>query len=291
MDEQWQADLCDMQSLRSHNDGYNYILTVIDVLSTYAWAVALKNKTSTSVIEAFKTIFNEGRVPEKLQTDDGTEFLNRAFQAFLKSKGIHHFVTRSELKASIVERFNRTLKTWMWRWFTHKETRRYIDVLPKLMHNYNHSYHRSIRRAPAEVTLRNAQDVWHVLYKTQKKTQTKKPKFNVGDQVRISRVKHVFEKGYLPNWTEEVFTIAQRLRTRTPYAYRLREYDGTLLEGHFYEQELQHVSMNEQRDMFRIDRVIKTRGQGRHEEYLVHWRGWPDKYNSWVLARDVHKIT
>ncbi|XP_048583960.1 uncharacterized protein LOC125563136 [Nematostella vectensis] len=111
MDEQWQTDLCDMQALRSYNDGYNYLLTVIDVLSKYAWVVPLKDKTGKRLVEAFESIFEGGRQPEKLQTDDGTEFKNRIFQPFLKSKRIQHFSTRSELKASVVERFNRTLTT------------------------------------------------------------------------------------------------------------------------------------------------------------------------------------
>ncbi|XP_032226592.2 uncharacterized protein LOC116609882 [Nematostella vectensis] len=300
MDEQWQADLCDMQALRSYNDGYNYFLTVIDVLSKYAWVAPFKDKTVKRLVEAFESIFEGGRQPEKLQTDDGTEFKNRIFQAFLKSKGIQHFSTRSELKASVVERFNRTLKTWMWRWFTHKETRRYVDMLPQLVHNYNHSYHRSIRRAPADVvTYDDAQEVWAILYGKKRPGDPKKkkkkrapPKFNVGDRVRISKVKHVFAKGYFPNLTEEVFTVGQRYynTNQKNYAYRLCEYDGTWLEGRFCEPELQHVSLDEQRDLFRIERVIRTRGKGRNEEYFVQWRGWPDKYNSWVSAQQVHKI-
>ncbi|XP_032234851.1 uncharacterized protein LOC116616860 [Nematostella vectensis] len=286
MDEQWQADLCDMQALRSYNEGYNYLLTVIDVLKKYAWVVLLKDKTGKRLVEAFESIFKGGRQPEKLQTNDGTEFKNRIFS------------TRSELEASVVERFNRTLKTWMWRWFTNKETCRYVDMLPQLVHNYNHSYHRSIRRAPADVvTYDDAQEVWAILYGKKRPGDPKKkrapPKFNVGDRVRISKIKHVFAKGYIPNWTEEVFTVGQRYNNTNQknYAYRLREYDGTWLEGRFYEPELQHVSLDEQRDLFRIERVIRTRGKGRNEEYFVQWRGWPDKYNSWVSAQQVHKIS
>ncbi|XP_048588389.1 uncharacterized protein LOC125572221 [Nematostella vectensis] len=300
MDEQWQADLCDMQAYSSVNDGYKYILTVIDILSKYGWAVPLKDKTGPQIVKAFEGIFKGGRQPEKLQTDDGTEFKNRTFQAFLKSKGIHYFSTRSELKASVVERFNRTLKTWMWRWFTHKETRRYIELLPELVDNYNHSYHRSIRRAPADVvTYDDAQEVWGVLYggkktgvKPKKAKKRPLPKFHVGDKVRISKVKHIFAKGYTPNWTEEVFTVGQRYNDpkQKDYAYRLREYDGSWLEGRFYEPELQPVHIDEEGELYRIERVVKSRGKGRGKEYFVKWRGWPAKYNSWVSAEQMHKI-
>ncbi|XP_048583930.1 uncharacterized protein LOC116613861 [Nematostella vectensis] len=299
-DEQWQADLVDMQKLKSHNDGHKYSLTVIDVLSKYGWAIPLKDKTGPQIVQALTIIFKGGRLPEKLQTDDGTEFKNRTFQTFLSSHGIIFFTTRSEMKASIVERFNRTLKTWMWRWFTHGETRRYVDMLPGLVDNYNHSYHRSIRRAPADVvTYDDAQEVWRILYGGGEQAKSKKggkrkpaPKFYVGDKVRVSKAKHVFAKGYTPNWTEEVFTIAQRYNDpkQNTYAYRIREYDGTWLEGRFYEPELQAVRFDEEEKLYRIEKVLKTRGKGAKKEHLVKWRGWPAKYNSWVPAREVHKI-
>ncbi|XP_048589481.1 uncharacterized protein LOC116604600 [Nematostella vectensis] len=297
-DQQWQADLVDMQKWKSHNDGYKYILTVIDVLSKYGWAVPLKDKTGPQIVQAFTIIFKGGRVPEKLQTDDGTEFKNRTFQAFLAERKIHFFTTRSEMKASIVERFNRTLKTWMWRWFTEANTFRYVDMLPKLVENYNHSYHRSIKRAPADVvTPDDAQEVWHTLYggeaSSKKKGKSRPPpKFHVGDKVRVSKVKNVFAKGYTPNWTEEVFTIAQQYhdKKQDTYAYRVREYDGTWIEGRFYEPELQLVRFDEEKELYRIEKVLKTRGVGRKKEHFVKWRGWPAKYNSWVPAREVHKI-
>ena len=82
LDHQWQADLIDVQKLKKENDGYSYLLTVIDVLSKYSWVIPLKNKTGPTLVEAFKTIFEEGRKPLKLQTDKGTEFLNKTVQTF-----------------------------------------------------------------------------------------------------------------------------------------------------------------------------------------------------------------
>src|SRR5882724_4066391 len=111
IDSQWQADLVIMKSLSSYNDGFNNILTVIDVFSKYAWAIPITTKTPDNIINAFKHIFNTSkRKPVKLQTDKGTEFVNKQFQKFLKDNDIFFFTTESELKASICERFNRTLK-------------------------------------------------------------------------------------------------------------------------------------------------------------------------------------
>ena len=113
-------------------------------------------------------------------------------------------------------------------------------------------------------------------------------KFKVGDKVRISKKKGTFEKGYLPNWTEEVFSIAQRLR-RIPPVYRLREYDGTMLDGTFYERELQRVQQSEA-DLFRIEKILKTRGKGKDEEYLVRGREWPSKYDQWIRASSLKRL-
>ena len=130
IDSQWQADLVVLPDLIAYNDGYVNILTVIDIFSKYAWAIPLKDKTANGIIKAFHFIFStSNRKPQKLQTDKGTEFINESFKNFLQTNGVQFFTTESELKASVVERFNRTLKTRMWRYFNYKNTKRYIDVL------------------------------------------------------------------------------------------------------------------------------------------------------------------
>ena len=118
IDDQWQADLVDVSSLARFNKGYRFLLTCIDVFSKFAWVVPLKDKTSKTLVTAFKSILDKGRAPDKLQTDKGMEFLNRLFQEFVKRDDIGFFTTNSEMKASIIERFNRSLKTRMWKYFT-----------------------------------------------------------------------------------------------------------------------------------------------------------------------------
>jgi transposase InsO family protein len=113
IDQQWQMDLAEMQSTQKFNDGYRYLLVCIDVFSKYAWVVPLKNKTGPTLVEAFKVILRSGRKPEKIMTDQGTEFLNRHFRALMKEEDIELYNTYNETKASIVERLIRTLKTKM----------------------------------------------------------------------------------------------------------------------------------------------------------------------------------
>ena len=165
IDELWQMDLADMQSMQKFNDGYRYLLVCIDVFSKYAWVIPLKNKTGPSLVEAFNAvILASGRNPEKIMTDQGTEFFNRHFQALMKENDIVLYNTYNETKASIVERLIRTLKTRMWRYFTAKKTMRYINMLPDLVYSYNHSVHRSIKTKPVDVNVENEKKVWHTLY-------------------------------------------------------------------------------------------------------------------------------
>ena len=147
----FQADLVDLSSIASHNDGFRYLLNCIDVLSKKAWSLPLKTKSGKEVTSAFEKILLEAK-PVFLQTDKGTEWLNSTFQSLLKSHGIKFYTSENDdIKAAVIERFNRTLKSRMWRYFTHKNTRRYLDVLQDLVHSYNNTFHRSIGMKPSEV--------------------------------------------------------------------------------------------------------------------------------------------
>ena len=227
IDDQWQMDLADMQSLKLYNDGYRYLLVCIDIFSKYAWIVPIKSKTGPALVEAFKVILSSGRKPHKIMTDQGTEFFNKSFQlTLLKNEGIELFNTFNEIKASIVERVIRTFKTKMWRYFTAKKTMRYLDMLPDLVYSYNHSEHRSIGRQPTLVNSENEDEVFHALYhNVLDNVQPVKYKFKIGDQVRISKIKRKFEKGYLSNYSKEIFTVSKTV-SRNPAIYKFKNYDG-----------------------------------------------------------------
>ena len=152
--QQWQADLVDMSRLKQVNNEITFLLTVIDVFSKRAWCVPLKSKSAAALVTAFRELLSNSnnRAPTTLQTDKGSEFLNRPLQRLLKEYGVHHFTTHNEdTKASIVERYNRTLKTRMWRYFTKNQTLPYVDVLQDFVRSYNDTFHRSIGMAPSAV--------------------------------------------------------------------------------------------------------------------------------------------
>lgn len=275
-DEQWVADLVEMQTTAKWNEGTRYLLTVVDVLSKFAWVRPLKKKTGEEVVKAFRDILEtSGRKPRRLQTDKGKAFYNTKVQTWLKEKGIEHFSTHGDAKASVVERFNRTLKGRMYRYFTAANTLTYLDVLPALVKAYNADVHHSIGMAPRDVTEINEAQVWQTLY-GKRVGKPSKAKFKVGNQVRLSKRVRTFKKGYLPRWTEEVFVVS-RVVPGPVTTYRVEEMDGTPLRGTFYEQDLQKVIVDE-KTLWRVDKVLKRR-PGR---MLVSWKGWPAKYNSWI---------
>ena len=286
IDAQFQADLVDVQNLSRYNKGYKYLLTCIDIFSKYTWVVPLKTKQGQELVKAFQTILSSGRKPNKLQTDQGTEFLNRVFQKFLRENNIDFFTVNSGLKASVVERFNRTFKNKMYKYFTAKNTLTYIDVLPKLVKSYNNTYHRRIKMKPSQVTKANEAKVWDTLYGNDVDKRVRY-KFQVGDRVRISKVKRMLEKSYLPNFTEEMFTIYQRFARQVP-VYKLKDDAGEILDGTFYEAELQKVIKED--DVYRVEKVLRKRKRKGVVEYFVKWKGYSSKFNSWVAESDISKL-
>ena len=154
-----------------------------------------------------------------------------------------------------MERLTRTLKIRMWRYFTAKKTMRYMGTLPDLVYSYNHTAHRSIKRKPADVMMENEKQVWHTLYGDNDEAKHPPYKFKIGDQVRISKIKRTFDKGYLPNFSKEIFTVSKQV-PRDPPVYKLKDYDGEELKGTFYEKELQKVIKSD--DVYEVEKIIKN---------------------------------
>ena len=272
----------EVQPVVKYNRGMRYLLTVLDVFSKYAWVQPLKAKTGVALVQAFDKIVKQGRQPNRLQMDRGKEFYNRTFQRWLEEQGIHHFSTKGDAKASVVERFNRTLKERLYRYFTAANTLRFDDVLPNLVQGYNATHHRSIGMAPQDVTWENEEAVWKRLY--DKRLKKKKPQFKVGDRVRLNKIHRTFQKGYLPGWTEEVFVVHRVVPGPVPTC-KIREWDDTPVQGTFYEADLQKVHVSDQA-LFRIEKVLKRQ----KDRLLVKWKGWPDKYNSWIARGDMTSL-
>ena len=146
IDKIWAADLADMKAFSKFNQGFNFLLFVIDIFSKYGWIIPLKNKESKTVAPALKTIFKE-RKPEKMWVDKGKEFYNKDVKELIEL-----YSTENEEKSSVVERWIRTMKEKMWKYFTDNNTNHYVDILPDLVKDYNNTRHSSIKMTPVEAS-------------------------------------------------------------------------------------------------------------------------------------------
>lgn len=280
----FQADLVEMQPYAKQNSNNRYMLTVIDVFSKFAWSRPLKDKTAASVTNAMKNILDseDGQIfkpPKYLQTDQGREFFNSKFENMLKNYGITLFSTFSIKKAAVVERFNRTLKSKMWREFTARGSYNWISILDDLMKEYNCSKHRTIGMRPIDVTLADEQYLLNKHIANKNKHLRGKIKFKVGDCVRISKLKGVFEKGYTANWSAELFVI-DKIQPTTPVTYLLKDFKDNRVEGAFYNEELQKTRYC---DVYLIEKIIKCTGN----KCLVKWYGFPSSENTWEFKKDL----
>jgi hypothetical protein len=247
LDDVWQADLIDVNNLynKSYRQAYRYLLVCIDVLSKYAWVVPIKNKSANETKRGFEKIFEQGRIPNYIQIDQGKEF-EGACKRYLKTTNVklYHTFTNTKFKAGIAERFNRTFKEKMYRMFTYNKNKKYIDVLDELVYNYNNTFHRSHGFKPTDVSVNNQDLVFERLYGYNKKNgddRILKYKYEVGDYVRIKKEKTIMEKGYTKGWHKKIFTINNRL-IRIPPVYELFNLKTSQIENRkFYEQELQKI--------------------------------------------------
>ena len=298
VDEIWTADLMDLHRFARVNKGFKYILIVLDVFSRYAWARPLKTKTGTETAAAFRDIFRGGRHPTKLWTDKGTEFWNRdvrfvlhgptfhnqAVRGTLTANNVELYSTQNEPKAMIAERFIRTLRGKIESNYILTHSTVWYDILPYLIQEYNTAIHRTIGMSPIDAC---KPENYSKVYKTQFKKKfkpTRKLMYTVGDKVRITVHKKVFEKGTAPNWSEEIFEISAIVPGR-PLTYRLKDLTGEKIEGSFYTEQLLPTAQ----EIYRVDRVLRRRKKrdGTREAY-VSWSGYASKFNQWIPEEDIH---
>ena len=238
-------DLVDMKKYSKENKGYYWILTGIEILSRYAFAIPIYRKDKESMTKGVAKMLTQfkrrfGKYPANIQFDEGKEFYNVGVKSLLRDAyNIKYFSTYSTRKAAIVERFNRTLKTSMWKWFYKQDSHEWLDVLDSLVLNYNTTKHGGIKMKPADVNEENKHEVWITLF-GQPTGDLPLPKYRIGDRVRISRYKNIFTKGYEANFTKEIFTIVQ-VFFADPTLYKLEDEEGEEILGKFYQQELSPI--------------------------------------------------
>ena len=210
----------------------------------------------------------------------------------MKRHDILYFPTQNETKASTSERAILTIKMRLRRWFTFKEDYTYIPFLQQFADSYNRTFHRTIGMAPTSVKDSNEEEARLSTYFSQHKkgvkaSPTLKPfQFKVGDYVRISHLKSVFTRAYDETYTGEVFRVHKRYHRGTLPIYRLRDLQQDDIEGTFYQSELQKIDIDPDQT-WKVEKILRTRGKGSNKQYLIKWKYYGPRFNSWQKASDI----
>jgi len=205
IDDLWAADLIDMKKYSEENEGYVYLLNVIDTFSEFAWALPIKTKDGVTVSKAFGKIIkgakSQNNNPLNLRhTDEGLEYENKHFKNRFKNFNIKMYHTQNLEKSAIIVRFNCTLNNKMKIQFEVRNNKKWTGILHDLLDEYNFKdKHRSVGMTPSEVKKSSENLFLRTLFKQSNKKST--IKFQVGDHIRISRFKYTFSNKYDTNWT------------------------------------------------------------------------------------------
>ena len=330
---QWDLDLIDFNNIKAENDGYPYILMVMDQFSRFLYTVKLPNKTPQEVASALAVIIQKSSItPRAIYHDAGMEFIGAAMKEFCLKHKIKQFVTSTEHKNAQIERCIRTIKVKIFKYFLHMQHHRWVDIIPKITSSYNHSKHSALGLAPAEVTSENAELVRYnasvlrskrnlkkpqqsphdstaahspkgdvkdplQLKKEEGKKQPKKvrikkskPRYRIGETVRISRIKNKFHRAFDISWSAEKFKIVSIVVRQKLYMYKIVSCeDDEKIDGYFYEQELSKA-YKPHNESYNISEILKYSGTGKKKRAFVSWFLFPKKYNSWIPAKNIKNI-
>ena len=288
VDEQWDADLLVFTQYAKYNKGYRYIGVFIDLFSRYVWLHALKTKGSKEMVEMVRSVFAKGRQCKFIRTDRGSEWLNKHLQEYLREKGVKHLVTYSPWHAAFAERVIRSAKGKLFKYFAENRTYEWYPILQELADSLNATEHSSTGMAPKDITVENEREVYEKIYlpvELEREKTSIRYKYNVGDKVRISVARGAFQKGYMENYSREVFVIAARLPT-VPPRYRIKDWDEEIVLGSFYEAEMIPALVDGD-TLYSIEKILRYKTIKGKKHALVKWEHYSDKFNSWVPYSDV----
>ena len=295
--KKFQADLIDISSLKTDNENISFLLVIIDIFSRKIWVYPLKQKTAISTAAAISSWVDEMKSedcsPSHLLTDSGTEFVNKNVKNILRENNIQFDQSKNIHKCAIVERVNKTLQILIYKYLTDKETTTYYDELQNLVNSYNSRPHRSLNKMSPneadkpenEIKVRGIHCIKYAMINSKRKKYASK--FEVGDTVRIKTYAQGLtnaRRSYLQQFHGEYFSIIE-IKKRMPITmYIIKSMnDEEIIEGGFYANELTHVKG----DIFKIEKIIKTKGKGRNKQHLVRWRYFDSRWDSWIKDSDI----
>ena len=199
---------------------------------------------------------------------------------FFEDNNIKIYYTYSNLKAVVIERFNRSLRELMMKEFVKNNNTVWYKILPELIKKYNNRYHRTIKMKPIDVNKSNEKHIKNTVYNYD--VTNKKPKFKINDIVRISlKRRELFDKpsGNI-KWSEELFKI-YKVNKSNVISYQIKDMNDEIIKGIFYEKELQ-LTKNTTGEYI-IEKILKTK----NDKVYVKWRNYDLSFNSWVNKYDI----
>ena len=201
---------------------------------------------------------------------------------YFENHNIKIYYTHSNLKAVIIERFNRSLRELMMKAFVKNNNNIWYNILPKLIKTYNNRYHRTIKMKPININKSNEKHIKNSVYNYN--ITNKKPKYKINDLVRISlKRRQLFDKptGNI-KWSEELFKI-YKINKSNVITYQIKDMNDEIIKGIFYEREL--LKTKNTTNEYIIEKILKTKGN----QMYVKWRGYSNNFNSWVNKSDIKK--
>lgn len=235
-----QVDLAEFSSIKTKNRGYAYLFLGIDVFSKKAYFSLLKHKSTKEIAAAISKLLAETKFKlRNLQSDFEPAIYSKVVQAILKKHKVNFYSTRSKLKANVVERLVKTIKSKIYRLMHENKTQNWFQTVEKVIKSYNESIHSSHGHVPNKIGPKNYSQVFQNLYSRVAQRKRKRPSFVVGQSVRISQPRLTFSKDSTIHWSPEVFKI-HSLHTAIPVvSYLLSDKEDNVLNSSFVEADLQ----------------------------------------------------
>ena len=285
-----QVDLFYIDRLQNENDGVKYILTAIDVFTRFGFCEPVMNKTAKEVTNKLEIIFNRlGVLPKVVCSDKGSEFKNRYTEKFLKNHKIKFFYAQTDPKAACVERLQKTFQLLIYKYLVENESYRYIDVLQQLMRNYNETPHSFLDNlSPASAEKPENWDIVsaaHSKHYARMRTKKIKPRFKIGDVVRISLKKSKFRRAYDISHSYQRYIVHEIDKKHLVPLYILKNELDQILTGKFHGSQLQKINIETYRSY-----PIKERNTKKGKEYLMRFIGYDKEYDQWLPANQLEKI-
>ena len=222
----------------------------------------------------------------------GGEFKCEDLEGLLRKYGINHYFSYQDRKCAIIERYNRTLQDLLYKLMKYFHTFNWVKLLKIVEKIYLNRVHTTTGMSPLKAELDSSQEKLTQVYNRRySKIKRRKPRFKVGDQVRIARQKTKFTRAYNEHFTQESFIISKVLVNQPIPRYQLKDRLGNLIIGTFFENEITKYQPKQEK-LYNIEQILQKRKNPvtKKMQYLVKWENYDKIHNSWVDADQIANI-